>query len=279
MAACPPIPGLRPSASRLLVSDVSLPAPRAGGPVSQAPQTFEDETENIDEEQAKSNRTLIHLPKGQVNQLTVEVDQDRSDSRVFRVQGKDKSWFIQKGAVTFERSNPQHFVLEASFVGGKRNRFGDHYAELSRADQLDTINWMIMMGVARSSWEMSGYKDCKASGFYFLVQANYRRTAWNVIGCPHNCEVTDMNGDTYASEPQGLGHFEFPAYDGQRIGIEYTNREVWLLSDGKRIVRGCWAHDVGGAENGLLPDVEYAPALLLPNCPTEISAEVQTVER
>ncbi|CAE7895415.1 unnamed protein product, partial [Symbiodinium microadriaticum] len=71
----------------------------------------------------------------EVRQITPEVVQERSsgtdetDVSLFKVEGKDKSWFLQKGAVTFERPGSARFRLDVTFTGGPRSRFGDDYAE------------------------------------------------------------------------------------------------------------------------------------------------------
>lgn len=223
----------------------------------------------------------LRPPNGQVRHITQEVDQDYYDPKVFRLDGKDKSWFLQKGAMTFHRADAKKFRLEVCFLGGEKSRFGDEYADLSRAEQHATINWLLMIGVARGSHELTGYKDCKSSGFYFLLHCNYRRTHWRVIGCPHNSELQDPKGASYTCNPQDGSQFELLAVENQQLGIEFADQEVWLLSGGERVLRGFWTHaarefgeEAGDAEDGKLPDVEYFPAILTSNCPTEFSAVV-----
>lgn len=223
---------------------------------------------------------------GQVRHITSEVDHDLADDAVFRVSGKDKSWFLQKGAISFERPDPSRFRLEVQFLGGPESRFGDAYAELSRAEQHATVNWLLMVGVARADYELTGYKDCKTSGFYFLLHLNYRRTHWRVIGSPHNSELEDASGETYTCNPQEGGQFELPAEEGQLLGVEYADRELWLLSGGQRVLRGCWVSDgedehTSGQQSseeassiGKLPIAEYYPAILTSNCPTALRAVV-----
>lgn len=212
---------------------------------------------------------------GQVRHITCEVEQDTSDDAVFRVDGKDKSWFMQKGAITFERADPGHFRLEVQFLGGPTSRFGDAYAELSRAEQQATINWLLMVGVARGDYDLTGYKDCKSSGFYFLLHLNYRRTHWRVIGCPHNSELENNEGTFFTCNPQDGGQFELPASEGQMLGVEFSERELWLLDGGARVLRGHWASEGEGAEVGNFRDAAYYPAILTPNCPTVLRAVVR----
>ncbi|CAJ1361796.1 unnamed protein product [Effrenium voratum] len=136
----------------------------------------------------------LPLPRGQVLQITREVLQeisrgDASDSSLFRVEGKDKSWFLQKGAIAFKASSTR-FRLNVTFQGSS---FGDDYAELSRSQQAQTINWLIALGVVRKGEELTGYQDCKTSGFYFIFHANYRRTRWRIIACPHNAEIKEIH--------------------------------------------------------------------------------------
>lgn len=220
---------------------------------------------------------------GQVHQITYEVEQDLADDALFRVNGKDKSWFLQKGGVSFEREDPARFRLEVEFLAGPTSRFGDEYAELSRAEQQATINWMLMVGVARADCELTGYKDCKSSGFYFLLHLSYRRTHWRIIGSPHDSELEDSEGKLYTCNPQDGDQFELPAYEGQKLSVEFADRELWLLDGGRRVLRGHWAVEGAGGltggtgaetEEGKLPDAAYYPAMLTPNCPTAVRAVV-----
>eukprot|EP00405_Crypthecodinium_cohnii_P042561 CAMPEP_0206566948 /NCGR_PEP_ID=MMETSP0325_2-20121206/24958_1 /ASSEMBLY_ACC=CAM_ASM_000347 /TAXON_ID=2866 /ORGANISM="Crypthecodinium cohnii, Strain Seligo" /LENGTH=253 /DNA_ID=CAMNT_0054070067 /DNA_START=40 /DNA_END=801 /DNA_ORIENTATION=- len=227
-----------------------------------------EEDEQIDE---KPREVL-----GQVRQLTEEVRQDPQHPKVFAVDGLDKSWFCQKGSITFKRADEQqqNFTLEVSFVGSELSRFGDDYADLSRAEQQATINWLLMIGVAREDYQMTGYKDCKSSGFYFLLHCNYRRTAWRVIGCPHNGHLEDVHGNKFTSNPQDGGQFEFPAAEDQHMSVRYEDGEVWLVDGQEKLVRGLW--DVGEeAPQATLPSGRYIPAILTPNCPSHFHAEVR----
>eukprot|EP00747_Dinoflagellata_sp_TGD_P167279 gnl/TRDRNA2_/TRDRNA2_191387_c0_seq1.p1 gnl/TRDRNA2_/TRDRNA2_191387_c0~~gnl/TRDRNA2_/TRDRNA2_191387_c0_seq1.p1 ORF type:complete len:284 (-),score=63.41 gnl/TRDRNA2_/TRDRNA2_191387_c0_seq1:30-854(-) len=225
-----------------------------------------------------SDDALILQPKvgrGQVHQITHEVAQDEQDPALFEVDGKDQSWFMQKGAVMFDCPDPANFQLQLKFLGGRQSCFGDDYAELSRAEQLAQVNWLLMAGVAPKSYQLTGYKDCKVSGFYFLLHLNYRRTAWRIIGCPHsNCEIEDMEGELHTSDPQDGNQFELPAYESQTISVEYSNGELWLLDNGERVCRGCWAHEDESLEEGKLPGKDYRPVVLTPNCKTHLRAEV-----
>jgi len=216
--------------------------------------------------------------RGQVLQITAEVEQDENDDTSFKVDGKDKSWFLQKGAVTFKCDEYNSFSIHVTFCGGKTNKFGDDYAELSRAEQHATMNWLIMIGIAARSKQLTGYKDCKSTGFYFLFHLNYRRTHWRIIGCPHNSELEDTNGKLYTCNPQDANQFELPAYEGQSLTVEYHNRELWVLENGSRVVRGHWAipNDGAGAA-GALPDEQYVPAILTSNCPTHCNVRVSNL--
>lgn len=212
--------------------------------------------------------------RGQVRQITCEVDQDASDPSIFRVDGKDKSWFMQKGGIMFDRRDPASFCLGVRFLGDKANRFGDAYAELSRAEQHATANWLLMVGVAPLGYELTGHRDCKAGGFYFLLHLNYRRTAWRVIACPHEAELEDAHGRLYTCDPQARGQLELPAREGQTLGVEYTEGELWLMEGGARVARGHWVHTDVAAGQGRLPRGEYFPVILTPNCPTVLQAAV-----
>merc|ERR1712032_1296475 len=120
-----------------------------------------------------------------------------------------------------------------------------------------------MVGVAQVQTELTGYKDCKSSGFYFLLHLNYRRTAWRVICCPHAAEVQDMDSKRYPSDPQQDGQFEIPAYEGQKLGIEYENSSLWLTNDGTRVARGCWKTEDGNNDSSAeLPEGDYRPTVL-----------------
>ncbi|CAE8597740.1 unnamed protein product [Polarella glacialis] len=211
--------------------------------------------------------------RGQVRQLTFEVQQDEADATLFRVDGKDKSWFLQKGAVVFNRPSESRFRLEVTFQAGLSSRFGDEYAELSRAEQSSTINWLLMAGIARGGSELTGYRDCKTSGFYFLFHLNYRRTRWRIIACPHTAELEDTAGKLYTGNPQDADQFELPAYEGQILSVEYADGELWLLEAGLRRVRGIWAYNEAVPE-GKLPAGDYYPTVLTSNCPTAFHARV-----
>lgn len=215
----------------------------------------------------------------QVRQVTREVRQHPGDCAVFEVDGKDKSWFVQKGAVSFEPSDPAAFRMDVTFIGGELSRFGDDYAELARAEQLATINWMLMVGVVHSDYSLTGYKDCKAAGFFFLLQLNYRRTRWRVACCPHDASVVDAQERRYPSDVHGIEPlFEVPACEGQALGIEYAHGILWLLDCGSRIACGTWAAIADAASGGVqecrLPPGDYIPAILTPNCPTRFHCAV-----
>lgn len=228
--------------------------------------------------EADNSDDLAPVGRGQVRQITAEVEQDRTDAALFRVAGKDKSWFLQKGGIVFERSNPSRFYVDVVFEGGVLSRFGDEYAEISRAQQLATINWLLMVGVAKSDYDLTGYRDCKTSGFYFLFHLNYRRTRWRIIGCPHNCELEDADGRLYTCDPQESGQFEHPAYEGQVLTVAFEGGELWLVDNGVRVLRGLWGLSPDGTDaaevspRGQLPAGEYFPAVLTPNCPTAFRA-------
>lgn len=216
--------------------------------------------------------------RGPVLQITSEVVQDEDDDSCFKVDGKDKSWFLQKGAVTFKCDNYNSFRTLVTFCGGKTNKFGDDYADLSRAEQHATMNWLIMIGIAARAKRLTGYKDCKSTGFYFLFHLNYRRTHWRIIGCPHNSELEDTDGNLYTCNPQDSNQFELPAYEGQTLTVEYHNQELWVLENGSRVVRGHWAiPHAGTAAAGNLPDEQYAPAILTSNCPTSCKVQVSNI--
>merc|ERR1712187_312825 len=121
----------------------------------------------------------------------------------------------------FECGNPNSFRLSFVFFGDSRNRYGDDFAELSRAEQHASINWLLMVGVASQDYELTGYRDCKVAGFFFLLHLNYRRTRWRVICCPHNAELEDVTGRRYTCNPQDAGQFELPAHEGQELAVEY----------------------------------------------------------
>lgn len=209
--------------------------------------------------------------RGQVRQITPEVVQDETDVSLFKVEGKDKSWFLQKGAVTFERPGSARFRLDVTFTGGLQSRFGDDYAELSRAEQADTINWLVALGVVRHDAVLTGYKDCKTTGFYFIFHLNYRRTHWRIIACPHNAEIEDFSGKRFTSDPQEDQQFELEAYEGQTLSVEFADGELFICERDQRRALGVWAFDDGSAR---LPDVEYFPAVLTSNCPTSFTAHV-----
>jgi hypothetical protein len=218
-------------------------------------------------------------PKGQVLQLTEEVTQDLEDDTKFGVDGKDKSWFLQKGAIMFRSASTSAFRLKLSFIGGAVNRYGDDYAGLSRSEQAAQENWLLMAGVAPRSQKLTGYKDCKAGGFYFLFHLSYRRTCWRIICCPHQAELQDSQGQVYTCNPQDANQFELAASEGQTLLIEYSNRELSIVSEeGERIVCGHWRHEQEGAEDGKLPDAEYLPVVLTPNCPTQFQASVEDLK-
>eukprot|EP00933_Yihiella_yeosuensis_P048734 TRINITY_DN45093_c0_g1_i1.p1 TRINITY_DN45093_c0_g1~~TRINITY_DN45093_c0_g1_i1.p1 ORF type:complete len:287 (-),score=56.15 TRINITY_DN45093_c0_g1_i1:23-841(-) len=214
--------------------------------------------------------------RGQVRQITVEVQQDPDDVSLFRVDGKDKSWFLQKGAISFNRASPNRFRIEVSFQSGPTSRFGDDYAELSRAEQNASINWLLMLGVARSDNELTGYRDCKTSGFYFLFHLNFRRTHWRIIGSPHTAELEDTNGKLYTCNPQDDEQLEIPAFEGQKLSVEYAEGELWVLNGENRVARGIWVteNDSEVVEEGKLPSGDYYPTVLTSNCPSAFHARV-----
>merc|ERR1719469_248202 len=135
MASASASPGQVSVAAAAIAAAVSSAAP-VEKPSSLPPDQQEWaqilEAENADEEEEEAPP---RLPAGQVKQITSEVDQDLADPAVFRVDGKDKSWFLQKGAISFERKDPNSFQLEVEFLGDAANRFDDAYAELSRVEQ------------------------------------------------------------------------------------------------------------------------------------------------
>eukprot|EP00931_Biecheleriopsis_adriatica_P048597 TRINITY_DN28098_c0_g1_i1.p1 TRINITY_DN28098_c0_g1~~TRINITY_DN28098_c0_g1_i1.p1 ORF type:complete len:290 (+),score=51.92 TRINITY_DN28098_c0_g1_i1:75-872(+) len=213
--------------------------------------------------------------RGQVQQITPEVEQDREDPSLFHVDGKDRSWFLQKGALLLERASPSRFRVDVIFQGGPKSRFGDDYAELSRAEQADTMNWLLAVGVARSGVELTGYRDCKTSGYYFILHANYRRTRWRVIASPHNAELEDVDGKLYSCNPQDANQFEIEAFEGQTLSVEYAENELWILEGGSRRARGHWVfEDDETVPCGKLPPGDYRPAVLTSNCPTSFHARV-----
>jgi len=216
--------------------------------------------------------------RGQVSQITHEVEQSIEDPTRFEVAGKDKSWFIQKGGLMLDSKESSQFKLNATFFGNgaRESLFGDDYAELSRADQAATINYLLMCGVAPKDYMLTGFKDCKAGGFYFLFHINYRRTAWRIIGCPHTCELEDTEGNFYTCDPQASNHFELPASEGQTLTVELSSdRELWVCENGRRLVRGIWEQEDGESEGKLPRDVEFRPVVLTPNCPTKVAVVVE----
>lgn len=204
-------------------------------------------------------------PRGQVRQITCEVQQDLADDHRFSVEGKDKSWFLQKGGISFHRPSAERFRLDITFHG---SLFGDDYAELSRVEQVQSINWLIAIGVVRGDEELTGYKDCKTSGYYFIFHVNYRRTRWRIIACPHDAVVQDIGGEHYCCDPQADGHFEIDAFEGQTLSVELVENELWIAEGGERKAQGVWA------KNTKLPQGDYFPAVLTSNCPTIFSAKV-----
>merc|ERR1712107_865298 len=86
----------------------------------------------------------------------------------FKVDGLDRGWFLQKGSIMFDCPDPGAFRLKLTFLGDAVNRYGDDYAEMSRAEQAAQENYLLMAGVAPLNCKLTGYKDCKSSGFYFL---------------------------------------------------------------------------------------------------------------
>ncbi|CAE7523212.1 unnamed protein product [Symbiodinium natans] len=210
-------------------------------------------------------------PRGQVRQITPEVRQDEADPTRFCVEGKDRSWFLQKGGVVFDRPRPDRFRLDVTFSGGLQSRFGDDYAELSRAEQSDTINWLVAVGVARHDAVLTGYKDCKTTGFYFIFHLNYRRTRWRIVACPHNAELEDLSGQRFSCDPQEDDQFELDAYEGQTLSVEFAEGELFVAERNQRRALGKWAFNDGSTR---LPDVKYFPAVLTSNCPTSLTAVV-----
>lgn len=215
-------------------------------------------------------------PEGcEVLQITREVGRAQTGA-VFEVEGGDKSWFLQRGGLLLARRGPEaRFLLRVTFLGGARNRYGDAYAALSLAEQRATRNWLLMLGAAPRGRELTGHRDCKAGGFYFLLHLDRRRAAWRVVACPHEAELEDAAGRLYACDPRGADRLEVPAREGQVLGVEYAEGALWLLEGGARAARGHWAHGDGAAGEGGLPRGEYLPAVLFPNCPTSLRAEVE----
>mmetsp|Transcript_7328 Transcript_7328/g.22955 ORF Transcript_7328/g.22955 Transcript_7328/m.22955 type:complete len:236 (-) Transcript_7328:84-791(-) len=203
--------------------------------------------------------------QGSVCQITPEVYQDPEDSSVFRVDGKDKSWFMQKGGIMFDHPDAARLRLRVRFLGDAVNRYGEDYAELSRAEQHATINWLLMLGVAPRGYELTGYRDCKAGGFYFLLHLDYRRTCWRVAACPHCAELEDAEGTPYPCDPRDRGRYELPAHEGQALFLELAGQDLWLSEAGERRLRGRWPPAAG-------PAADLRPVLLLPNCPTALEA-------
>jgi len=202
-----------------------------------------------------------------------DIEQDTEDPSVFEVLGKDRSWFNQKGAVMFGCTNPEHFRLNITFLGNasnSNNHFGNTFADLSRQEQSEQANWMVMAGVAPCGYALTGCSDCK-QGFYFLFHVNYRRTSWRIVGCPHDCELVGLGvkQGLYTCDPQGEGQLEIRAWEGQELSVEYSNRFLWVLYDGVRVARGCWLQ----CEHGL-PEQEYRPVILTANCRTKFRATV-----
>mmetsp|Transcript_110501 Transcript_110501/g.174628 ORF Transcript_110501/g.174628 Transcript_110501/m.174628 type:complete len:265 (-) Transcript_110501:21-815(-) len=218
--------------------------------------------------------TAGEAPRGQALQVTQEVTQDKTDSSVFKVDGKDRSWFMQKGGIMFDCRDKEHFRLTFSFLGGDVNRYGNDYADLSRVEQAAQENWLLMAGVAPRSYKLTGYKDCKL-GFYFLFHLSYRRTCWRIICSPHNAELEDSQGQAYTCDPQDSNQFEIPASEGQEICIDYSEGKLSIVDHtGERLACGHWSHDGEGAAEGKLPKDEYRPVILTPNCPTQFRASV-----
>lgn len=259
----PPAPAAHEGATSAERTHKALKAPDA----QEWAEVFDADVEEVKDVQSRG--------LGQVCQITEEVWQNPDDPERFQVQGKDKSWFLQKGGLMFDCPDPARFQLQVSLLGDDVNRYGDVYAELSRAEQAMQENWLLMAGVAPRTYKLTGFKDCKAGGFYFLFHLSYRRTCWRIIGCPHNSELEDpRSGKTYSCNPQESDHFEIPAFEGQTLVVEYEDRELWLVDNGIRVLRGYWSHDGGGAEEGKLPDQEYRPVVLTSNCPTRLQVRV-----
>lgn len=259
-----------PQGSPLEVAGASS-AQVAAGRTARAPaaQEWADVLNVEDDELIPQQRVC----KGQASQVTDEVLQREDDPSKFEVDGKDKSWFMQKGGMMFRSENHERFQLKLMFFGDEVNRYGDDYADLSRAEQHATMNWMVMAGVAPRECKLTGYKDCKAAGFFFLFHINYRRTAWRVIGCPHSCLLEDGEGKRYTCNPQEAGQLELPAAEGQALVVEYGDRELRILdAAGLVVARGRWE---SGTEGGKLPDAEYHPVVLTPNCPTRLQVTVE----
>ena len=106
--------------------------------------------------------------------ITREVDQDTVDTTLFKVTGKDKSWFQQKGGTMFHCKDPKNFRISVEFAGDEQNFYGDEYAPFSMADQQYQKTWLIMIGIAPKDYGLTGYRDCKADGSsYFYVDAGY----------------------------------------------------------------------------------------------------------
>eukprot|EP00434_Breviolum_minutum_P034904 symbB.v1.2.030898.t1/scaffold3528.1/size54678/4 len=250
----------------LLIDDSEDEAKAASPPIwPKAPGLQEWADLLLAEESPPSPRPA---PRGQVRQITRELHQDLADDSFFRVDGKDKSWFLQKGGVTFNRPDAERFRLDVTLHG---SCFGEDYAELSRLEQAQTTNWLIAIGVAHGEKELSGYQDSKTSGFYFIFHINYRRTRWRIIASPHDAVIEDLGGEHFQCDPQVDGHFEIDAFEGQTLSVEFINRELWIAEGAERKALGVWACSDASKK---LPEGDYFPAVLTSNCPTLFSAKV-----
>lgn len=217
------------------------------------------------------------VPLGQVMWITHEVEQDTEDVELFKVTGKDKSWFQQKGGTMFHCKDPKNFRISIEFVGDEQNLYGTEYAVLSMAEQQNQKNWLIMVGIAPKDYELTGYKDCKMDGsYYFLFHLCYRRTFWRIIGCPHyNAELEDLEGNAYTCDPQKANQYEYTAYAGQKLTVEYKDNELWVVdADGEKVLKGIWVFDEDSpyadtVVTEIPREVEYRPVVLTPNSPVE----------
>eukprot|EP00435_Cladocopium_sp_Y103_P011311 s1378_g2.t4 len=160
---------------------------------------------------------------------------DLADDSLFHLDGKDKSWFLQKGGVSFNRPSAERFRLDVTFCG---SRFGDDYAELSRLEQANTTNWLIAIGVVFGDNELTGYEDLLSE------------------------EKHSFFGDNSAD-----GQFEIDAFEGQTLSVEFINHELWITEGAERKALGIWA-------NQKLPAGDFFPAVLTSNCPSLFSAKV-----
>eukprot|EP00929_Paragymnodinium_shiwhaense_P037562 TRINITY_DN19996_c0_g4_i2.p1 TRINITY_DN19996_c0_g4~~TRINITY_DN19996_c0_g4_i2.p1 ORF type:complete len:317 (+),score=52.35 TRINITY_DN19996_c0_g4_i2:231-1181(+) len=222
------------------------------------------------------------MPVSQVHQLTSEVVQTEADPSEFQVDGRDKSWFVQKGALSFKCDDSSKFRLSLVFTGGVLNRFGDCYADLPRASQEQTINWLLMLGATATDYELNGETDCKSgNGLFFLLHLDYRRTKWRISACPHNATLRDVEGSSYSSDPQSDELLEMKAYENQMIRVELRAGKLWLMDGDTYVAEAAWpstaaddAAAAAGTAAGEISKLALRPAILTSNCPTAFRAVV-----